>query len=87
MLLLGSVIHQEQQVGGGKALRQAVQERLGLGIDPVQVLEHYQERPDLALPQEQPLDPVERPLATLRGVESRRHTLDLDLSALGSVVA
>ena len=35
----------------------------------MQVLEHQQQRLDLALPQEQPLDPVERLLAALRGVE------------------
>ena len=69
MLVLRPVVHQEQQPGGGQALHQAVQERLGLGVDPVQVLEHQQERLDLALAQEQPLDPVERLLAALRGVQ------------------
>ena len=69
VLILGSVVHQEQETRGREALHQAVQEGLRFSIDPVQVLEHDQEWLDLALPQEQPLYAFERPLAALRGFQ------------------
>ena len=55
----------------GQALDQAVEERLGLGVDPVQILEDQQQRLHLALPQEQPLDGIQRPLAALGRIEGR----------------
>ena len=57
VLVLRSVVHEEQQAGGRQALDQAVEQRLGLGVDPVQVLEDQQERLDLALPQSSRLMP------------------------------
>ena len=55
VLVLGPVVDEEQEAGGRQALDQAVEQRLGLGVDPVEVLEDDQERLDLALPQEEPL--------------------------------
>ena len=48
---------------------QAVEQRLGLGVDPVQILEHQQQRLHLALAKQQALEGVEGPLAPLRRVE------------------
>ena len=47
MLVLGAIVDQEQQAGCGEALNQAVQEGLGLGVDPVQVLEDQEQGLDL----------------------------------------
>ena len=67
--VLGPVVHQEQDPRRRQALDQAVEQRLGLGVDPVEVLEDQQERLDLALAEQEALDRVERPLAPLRRVE------------------
>ena len=69
MLVLGAVVHQEQEAGGAQALHEAVEQGLGLAVDPVQVLEDHQQRLHLALAQQQPLDRVEGALAALRRVE------------------
>ncbi len=57
--VLRAVVDEEQEPGRRQALDQAVEERLRLGVDPVEVLEDDQERLDLALPQEEPLQGVE----------------------------
>src|SRR5262249_46044923 len=49
VLILRAVVDQEEDAGGGQALDQAVEERLRLGIDPVQVFEDQQQRLHLAL--------------------------------------
>ena len=49
MAVLGPVIHGEQDRDPGKTVDQRVEKRLGLGVDPVEVLEHDQERLHLAL--------------------------------------
>ena len=67
--VLGAVVDEEQEAGRRQALDQAVESGLGLGVDPVEVLEDDEERLDLALPQEQPLERVEGPLPALRRVE------------------
>src|SRR5215813_2432639 len=69
MAVLGSVVDQEEQTGRGQAVDEAVEQGLGLGVDPVQVLEHHDERLDLALAQEQALDGIERLLPSLQWVE------------------
>ena len=51
-----------------QAVDEAVEERLRLGVDPVQVLEDEEERPLPALPDEDPPDAVERGLAALLGI-------------------
>ena len=67
MRVLRPVVHEEEQPGRRQALDEPVEQRLGLGVDPVEVLEDHQERLHLALAEQEPLDRVERPLAALRG--------------------
>ena len=69
MLVLRAVVDQEQQPGRGQALDQAVQQRLGLSINPVQVLKHQAERLDLAFAQQQVFDGLQGESAALRGIE------------------
>ena len=69
MLVLRPVVDQEEQPRGRQALDQAVQERLRLGVDPVQILEDHEQRLHLALAEQQALDGVEGPLAALRRIE------------------
>jgi len=68
--VLRAVVHEEEHAGRGQALQQAVEQRLGLGVDPVQVLEQDHERLHLALAQEQALDAVEDTLAALGRIEA-----------------
>ena len=69
VLILGAVVDQQEHVGGGQALHQAIEERLGLGVDPVEVLEDQQEGLHLALPQQQAFEGVQGALAALRRIE------------------
>ena len=62
VLVFGPVAGDHQEPRRRQALDQAVEQRLRLGVYPVQVREEQQERLLLALPEEQVLDPVERPL-------------------------
>jgi hypothetical protein len=78
MRVLRAVVHQQQHRRRRQAFHQQVEQRLRFRIDPVQVLEHEQERLDLALPQQQPLQRVEGEPAPLRGVEP--HPLRLVLA-------
>ena len=54
--VLRPVVDEEEKSCGRQALDQAVQERLGLGVDPVEVLEDHEERLHLALAQQEALD-------------------------------
>ena len=67
--ILRAVVDEQQEARRGQAVDQAIEQRLGLGVDPVQVLEDQQQRLHLALAQQQPLDRVERLLAPLGRVE------------------
>jgi hypothetical protein len=69
VLILRTVVDQQQEPGRGQALHQAVEQRLGLGIDPVQVLEHQQQRLHLAFARQHALERREQALATLRRVQ------------------
>ena len=54
VLVLGPVVdHEQEQARRRQALDQAVEQRLRLAVDPVQVLEDHQERLLPALPQQQ----------------------------------
>jgi hypothetical protein len=50
MPVLRPVVHEQEQPSGREALDEAIQYRLGLGIDPLQVLDEHQERLHLTLP-------------------------------------
>ena len=69
VLVLGAVVDQQQQAGRWQALDEAVEQGLGLGIDPVQILEDQQQRLHLALAQQHALERLERALAALWGLE------------------
>jgi hypothetical protein len=67
--VFGAVVDQQQQAGRRQALNQAVEERLRLGIDPVEVFDDEQHGVGLALAEQQALHRIERALPTLRRVE------------------
>jgi hypothetical protein len=69
VLIFGAVVDEEEDPGGWEALYETVQQGLGLGIDPVEILEHEEERLDLRLAEQESLDRLERPLAPLLRVE------------------
>ena len=71
MRVLGAVVHEEEHPGRRQALDQAVQDGLGLAVDPVEVLEDDEQRLDLALAQEQALHRLQGALTALRRVERR----------------
>jgi len=54
VLVLRPIVDQKQNTGRRETVDEAVKKCLGLGVDPVQVLEDEQQRPHLALVQEQP---------------------------------
>ena len=62
-----SVIDEEENPRGRQAVDQAVEERLGLGVDPVQILEEKTYRPHLTLSQQEVGDRVHRLLPPLAG--------------------
>src|SRR5262249_49749104 len=59
----------EQQAGRGQALDHAIEQSLGLSVDPVQILEDQQQRLLLALAQEYALEGIERALTPLGRIE------------------
>jgi hypothetical protein len=69
VLVFRPVVDEQQEPDGRQTLDQAVEEHLGLVVDPVEALEHDQQRLNLALAQQEPLDPVEGLLAPLGRVE------------------
>jgi len=48
--ILRAVVREKQEAGGGQALDQAIEDGLGLGVDPVQILEDQAQGLALALP-------------------------------------
>ncbi len=70
VLVLGAVVHEQEQVRSRDALHQAVEQSLSLAVDPMEVFEDYEQRLDLGFPQEQPLQCVKGLLATLAWIES-----------------
>src|SRR5712691_5924317 len=69
MLILGPIVDEEENTRGRQALDEGIEERLGLAVDPMEVLDDQQERPRLTFPQQQARDGVERALTTLGRVE------------------
>ena len=66
VLVLRAVVDQQQHAHRGQALDQAIQQGLGLGIDPVQIFKDEQQRL-LRLAQQQMLEGVERTLPSRCG--------------------
>ena len=69
VLILGPIVDQQQETGRRQALDEAVEQRLRLGVDPVQVLKDQQQGLRLALAQQHPLERFQRALTSLRRVE------------------
>ena len=69
MPVLGAVVDHQEKPGCGEALNEAVEERLRLGVNPVQVFEHEEQGLHLALAQEEALDRIERVLAPVNRIE------------------
>jgi hypothetical protein len=73
MLILGTVVDQQQEPGRGEALDQTVEAGLRLCIDPLQILDNHQKRLFLAFTQEQVLPGLQglaAALARLKGLPS-----------------
>src|SRR5262249_38736483 len=69
VLELGPVVDEQEHTRGWQTLDKAVEQRAGLGIDPVEILEDHEERLSLRLVEEQTLHAIERPLPALRRIE------------------
>src|SRR5262249_34465409 len=69
VLVLGPIVDQQQEPRRRQALDQVTQQRLCLGINPVQILKHQQQRLHLAFPDQQALERVQGASATLRRIE------------------
>src|SRR5262249_55555971 len=65
VLVLRPVVDEQQEPRGGQAVDQAIQHRLGLVVDPLEVLDDQEEWLQLALPQQEALDSLDRPLPSL----------------------
>ena len=69
MLVFRPVVDEQQEAGRGQAVDETVEQCLRLGIDPMQILAHQQQRLHLAVAQQEALEGVEQTLAPLRGIE------------------
>jgi hypothetical protein len=69
VLVLGAVVDQQQEASCRQAVDEAVEQGLGLGIDPVQILEDQQQWLHLALAQQHALECLQGALAALGGLE------------------
>ena len=67
--IFGPVIDQQQHATGVHAFGQGIEQRLGLAVDPVQVVQHEAKRLPLAFTHEQCLDTLEYPPSSLRRPE------------------
>ena len=69
VLILRTVTDEEQQAHGRQAIDEAVEERLCLGVDPVQVLDDQHHRLDLALAQQEAFEGIQDALAALERIK------------------
>src|SRR5262249_5498413 len=70
-----TVVNQEQEAGRGQTLDQAVQQGLGLSIDPVQVFADQQQRLHLTFAQQHTLECLERALTPLRWIQTQERAV------------
>ena len=66
-----AVVDQQQRPRSGQTVHQAVQERLRLAVDPVQILEHQHQRLHLGFAQGQPFARIQGALPLLHRIEGR----------------
>ena len=69
VLIFGAVVHGKQGGGGREAFHEGVEQRLGLRVDPMEILEDEEQGLSAALPKQHPPDGIQRPFAPLGGVE------------------
>src|SRR5215471_6953284 len=69
VLVCGTVDDEEEEAGGGETHHEAVEERLRLRIDPLEVLEQEKQRTGRALSKHEPPHAFEGTLAALLRVE------------------
>jgi hypothetical protein len=55
VLVLGTVVDQEEYPGRREALDETIKKRLSLRVDPVKILEYQEQRLSLALPKQEAL--------------------------------
>ena len=77
MVVLGAVVDQQQDAGGGDAVHQQIEERLGFAVDPVEVLELDDQRLAQALARQNPLDRLQGPPPPGLRVECRQRVVTL----------
>ena len=75
MLIFGTVIDQQQELGSGETFDQTVEKCLGLGIDPMQVFKHQHQRLYFTLTQQNPFESLQGPLASLGRIELEKRTV------------
>ena len=75
MLILGPVVHQQEQRGRREALHQAIEQGLRLGINPVEILEHEEQGLHLTFAQQHALQRLQRAAPPLEGVEGQERTV------------
>jgi hypothetical protein len=71
VVIFRPVVDEQEHPCGGETLDEPVEQSLGLAIDPVEILEHHEQRLLLTLPEQQVFDSVQRALAALLGVQGR----------------
>jgi hypothetical protein len=69
VLYLFPKVDQQEEAGSRQAFHQGVQEHLGFGIDPVQILDDEQHRPQLTFAHEDSLERVQDALVALGRLE------------------
>ena len=70
VLVVWTVVDEKQDARSRQPLDQAVEQRLGLRVDPVQILEDHEQRLDLTFPQQQPFHGLQGPPPALSRIES-----------------
>src|SRR4030095_11451427 len=63
MLVLGAIVHEQENGRRGQAVEEAVEDGLRLAVDPVEILEDQDQRLHSALAEEERLDGLEGPAA------------------------
>src|SRR5262249_45820225 len=75
VLVLGTIVHQEQQAGGRQTLDQTIKQGLCQRVNPGKILEHQQEPLLLALAQQHAREGVEYALASLGRIELHKRAV------------
>jgi hypothetical protein len=71
VLILRTIVHEQQHARRPKAFDETLEHRLGLAVNPVEVFEDHDKRLDVAFAEEQPLHGVEGALPPLWRIQPR----------------